>query len=291
MILTVLYISTSQLAPTSHDLMLQHCRQHDLLRLWSFGICFKLLHGCAGSISYNSWMPAEVLGWNSELHCYILNIQAVAAPHKVRFVFEASTNGGDMVEMKKTSRWGRRQRVAPLWKWQRHKNPLSQLLMCCYLQCILVCWVGYDPSFAILFAKEPCVTISMLPCGSSLCMGCCVACFRSPTSSKRWAIWTIGWIWLSPVGQKNGCQDWTHGFPWVGNSGFRKAQLGRKGGQFEMFFVLLYISYSMLFLCTVISKKLNLFSFSFCRIERLREFLAQWHLFGQVSMLYWSILQ
>eukprot|EP00434_Breviolum_minutum_P012474 symbB.v1.2.010989.t1/scaffold725.1/size168906/15 len=36
------------------------------------------------SISYNSWIPAEVLGWNSELHCYILNIQAVAAPHKVR---------------------------------------------------------------------------------------------------------------------------------------------------------------------------------------------------------------
>lgn len=83
-----MYISRSQPAPTSHDLMLQHCRQHDLLRFWSFAICFKLLHGCAGSISYNSWIPAEVLGWNSELHCYILNIQAVAAPHKVRFFLQ-----------------------------------------------------------------------------------------------------------------------------------------------------------------------------------------------------------
>lgn len=159
-----MYISRSQPAPTSHDLMLQHCRQHDLLRFWSFAICFKLLHGCAGSISYNSWIPAEVLGWNSELHCYILNIQAVAAPHKVRFFSSDSTNGGDVAEMTqcdrmfgfgklcKTSRWGRRRvsRAPHLSKW-RHKWILFTIDMLPNVQkCTLVCWVS-------IFAKEPCI--------------------------------------------------------------------------------------------------------------------------------------
>ncbi len=264
MILTVLYISTSQLAPTSHDLMLQHCRQHDLLRFWSFAICFKLLHGCAGSISYNSWMPAEVLGWNSELHCYILNIQAVAAPHKVRFFFEASTNGGDMVEMKKTSRWGRRQRVAPLWKWQRHKNPLSQLLMCCYLQWMLVCWVGYDPSFAILFAKEPCVTISMLPCGSSLCMGCCVACFRSPTSSKRWAIWMA-------LAESSRAKKWLSGLDsWLPMSWKLRFQKGTvRSERWTIWDVFCFILFYVIFMYSNIKKNWTYFLLVFAETQRV----------------------
>ena len=176
-----MYISRSQQAPTSHDLMLQHCRQHDLLRFWSFAICFKLLHCCAGSISYNSWIPAEVLGWNSELHCYILNIQAVAAPHKVRFFLQ--TNGGDAAEMTycgrmfgfgtlcKTSRWGRRRvsRDAPhLSKW-RHKWILFTIDM--LQDCRSVCWrAGLVFSqrshvyilYIYIYMVSTCVTIWML---------------------------------------------------------------------------------------------------------------------------------
>ena len=156
----------------------------------SFAICFKLLHGCAGSISYNSWIPAEVLGWNSELHCYILNIQAVAAPHKVRcaFFFSDSTNGGDVAEMTqcdrmfgfgklcKTSRWGRRRvsRAPHLSKW-RHKWILFTIDMLPNAQkCLLACSVS-------MFAKEPCICTvyiygvhmchNLNASGSSLCAG------------------------------------------------------------------------------------------------------------------------
>lgn len=41
---------------------------------------WQLLDVC--STSYNLWIPAEVRGWDRQRHCYILNIQPVAAPHK-----------------------------------------------------------------------------------------------------------------------------------------------------------------------------------------------------------------
>lgn len=46
------------------------------------------------STSYNLWIPAEVRGWDRQRHCYILNIQPVAAPHKVRRRAIATTTAG-----------------------------------------------------------------------------------------------------------------------------------------------------------------------------------------------------
>lgn len=199
-----MYISRSQPAPTSHDLMLQHCRQHDLLRFWSFAICFKLLHGCAGSISYNSWIPAEVLGWNSELHCYILNIQAVAAPHKVRFFLQIP----QMVGMWR--RWLSVTECLDLESYAKHPGEegdgslghhisrsggitesFSQLICCQTRRSVYWC-------AGLVFSQRShvytvyiyiwCPHVSQSQCFGLKLMRwlCCVAsCFRS-RSSKRW---------------------------------------------------------------------------------------------------------
>ena len=50
-----------------------HLQWFSMVQPWQLDVC---------STSYNLWIPAEVRGWDRQRHCYILNIQPVAAPHK-----------------------------------------------------------------------------------------------------------------------------------------------------------------------------------------------------------------
>ena len=59
-----------------------HLQWFSMVQPWQLLVC---------STSYNLWIPAEVRGWDRQRHCYILNIQPVAAPHKawLRAIFVA----------------------------------------------------------------------------------------------------------------------------------------------------------------------------------------------------------